>query len=267
MRSEWRGWGEDGALVFADGHEERPDAVVLALGGASWGRLGSDGSWAKILASKGVEIVPFQPANGGFTVDWSEGFRERFAGAPLKAIALTHQGHTVRGEAVVARYGLEGGAVYALSAQLRAAVPTTVTLDLRPASAAGQLTDRLVRDRGGQSVSNFLRKAVGLSPVEINLLREGHGKDLPASPRALAEAIKAVPIRLTAAQGSTAPSPPAGGVALSALTDDLMLKKLSGVFVAGEMLDWEAPTGGYLLQACFATGRAAALGVLARVRS
>jgi uncharacterized flavoprotein (TIGR03862 family) len=265
-RSAWRGWTPDGALTFTGGHEARADAVVLALGGASWGRLGSDGGWAPLLAAKGVEITPFQPANGGFTVAWSEAFRDRFAGAPLKAVALTHAGRTVRGEAVVARYGLEGGAVYALSAELRAAVPTTVTLDLRPASTADQLTDRLSRERGGQSLSNFLRKAASLSPVEINLLREGHGKDLPAGPRALAGAIKAVPIRLTAAQGLDRAISTAGGVALSELTQQLMLRKLPGVFAAGEMLDWEAPTGGYLLQACFATGRAAALGALAQLR-
>jgi predicted flavoprotein YhiN len=141
-----------------------------------------------------------------------------------------------------------------------------VTLDLRPANTAGQLTDRLSRERGGQSLSNFLRKAAGLSPVEINLLREGHGKELPGGPRALAEAIKAVPIRLTAAQGLDRAISTAGGVALSELTGQLMLRKFPGVFVAGEMLDWEAPTGGYLLQACFATGRAAALGALAQLR-
>jgi uncharacterized flavoprotein (TIGR03862 family) len=265
-RSEWRGWTPDGALAFSDGQEARPDAVVLALGGASWGRLGSDGGWAALLAARGVEITPFQPANGGFTVEWSEAFRDRFAGAPLKAVALTHAGRRVLGEAVVARYGLEGGAVYALSAELRAAVPTTLTLDLRPAITAGQLTDRLSRERGGQSLSNFLRKAAGLSPVEINLLREGHGRELPAGPRALAEAIKAVPIRLTAAQGLNRAISTAGGIALPELTDRLMLRKLPGVFVAGEMLDWEAPTGGYLLQACFATGRAAALGALAQLR-
>lgn len=271
LRHEWRGWDESGALLFrdADGAEitARPDATVLALGGASWARLGSNGAWAAPLAAREVALAPFAPSNGGFLVDWSETFRDRFAGAPLKAVALTHAGRTVRGEAVVARYGLEGGAVYALSASLREAVakgPTTLEIDLRPDRKAGQLTERLTKDRGGQSLSNFLRKALGLSPAEINLLREGHGRDLPDSPRALAEAVKRTPLTLTAAAPLDRAISTAGGIAFSELTDDLMLRAAPGVFAAGEMLDWEAPTGGYLLQACFASGRAAALGVLAR---
>lgn len=267
-RHEWLGWGEDGALRFRSAEGETlsvaPDVTILALGGASWARLGSDGSWAGHLAARGVTLAPFAPSNGGFVVEWSEPFRDRFAGAPLKAVALTHAGRTVRGEAVVARYGLEGGAVYALSADLRGALPTTLEIDLRPDRKAGQLTDRLARDRGGQSLSNFLRKAVGLSPLEINLLREGHGHSLPDSPRGLAEAIKRTPLILTGTAPLDRAISTAGGVAISELAEDLMLRALPGVYAVGEMLDWEAPTGGYLLQACFASGRAAALGALSR---
>ncbi len=272
LRHQWLGWDESGALIFRDGDGRettvRPDATVLALGGASWARLGSDGAWASPLAARGVALTPFAPSNGGFLVDWSETFRDRFAGAPLKGVALTHAGRTVRGEAVIARYGIEGGAVYALSPQLREAMakgaPATLEVDLRPERGAGQLTERLTRDRGGQSLSNFLRKAAGLSPVEVNLLREGHGLALPESPRALAEAIKRTPLTLRGPAPIDRAISTAGGIAFTELDENLMLTRLPGVFAAGEMLDWEAPTGGYLLQACMASGRAAALGVLKR---
>ena len=190
-----------------------------------------------------------------------------FAGQPLKGIALTFGDRTVRGEAMVAAYGLEGGAVYALSAPLRDAIAAegsaVVAFDLRPDMTAGALTARLSHGKPGQSLSNHLRKALKLSPVETNLLREAHGKDLPTGPGALAHAIKAAPIRLTGVQGLARAISSAGGVRLDALDENLMLKSHPGVFVAGEMLDWEAPTGGYLLQATFATGLAAARGVQA----
>jgi uncharacterized flavoprotein (TIGR03862 family) len=270
-RHDWRGWDAEGRLVFdsPDGEvTDLPDATLLALGGASWSRLGSDGAWSELLAGRGIEISPFRPANSGFLVDWSEPFRDRFAGTPLKAVALTYAGATVRGEAVIARYGLEGGAVYALSARLREAVTeegsAVLEIDLRPDLSAGRLAERLSRPRGGQSLSNHLRKASGLSPVEVNLLREGHGRSLPESGRALAEAIKSIPLRLSAPAPIDGAISTAGGIALGELDENLMLRKLPSVFAAGEMLDWEAPTGGYLLQACFATGRAAALGALRR---
>lgn len=268
-RHTWLGWDEAGALVFRDAegaiHTARPQATILALGGASWARLGSDGAWSQALAARGVALAPFAPSNGGFLVNWSAPFGERFAGQPLKAVALTHAGRTVRGEAVVARYGLEGGGIYALSAQLREALthgPTTLEIDLRPDRGAGQLTERLTRDRAGQSLSNFLRKAAGLSPLEVNLLREGHGVALPDSPRALAQAIKAIPLVLQAPAPLDRAISTAGGIALAELDAHLMLTRLPGVYATGEMLDWEAPTGGYLLQACLASGRAAALGAL-----
>ena len=265
-RAEWLGWDETGALKFRDRAPERADAVILALGGASWPKLGSAGDWAGILAARGVAITPFRPANCGFVVDWSEPFRMRFAGAPLKPLALSFAGERVRGEAMITDYGLEGGAVYALSARLRDAIErdgrAVLELDLRPDMSQDRLALRLSRPRGGQSLANFLRKAAGLPPVAVNLIREAHGQ---AVPEELAGAIKRLPLVLTASRGLDRAISSAGGVAWSEVEQDLMLRAIPGVFVAGEMLDWEAPTGGYLLQACFATGVAAAQGVLARL--
>lgn len=263
-RAEWLGWDADGALVFRDLPSERPDAVILALGGASWPKLGSTGTWAGLLAGKGVNVAPFRPANSGFCVDWSEPFRTRFAGTPLKPLALSFEGRTIRGEAVITGYGIEGGGVYALSAALRDAVEregrAVLELDLRPDVSEDQLARKLARPRGSQSQSNFLRKAAGLSPVAVNLLREAGGGAAPAD---TAHAIKHLPVVLTCAPGLERAISSAGGVRWSDVDEHLMLKALPGVFVAGEMLDWEAPTGGYLLQACFATGVAAARGALA----
>jgi len=271
-RSEWLGWDDAGALTFrsAGGEIETvaPDSTVLALGGASWPKLGSDGAWVDLLAREGVEVAPLRPANVGFDVAWSEVFRDRFQGQPLKNVGLGFDGRVVRGEAMVTAHGLEGGAVYALSAPLRDAVArdgsAMLEFDLRPDQSIGQLTDRLQAPRAGQTATNYLRKTLHLSPVEIGLLREAHGVDLPTAPGAMARRIKAAPIRLSGVQPIARAISTAGGVALSALDEQLMLKARPGVFVAGEMLDWEAPTGGYLLQASFASGLAAAKGVLAR---
>ena len=267
-RSRWIGRG-DGGFVFAtpDGERiERPDAVVLALGGASWPRLGSDGAWREGLMSEGVEVAPFRPSNVGFDVAWTEIFAERFAGHPLKPIAVTHDGETVRGEAMITRYGLEGGAVYALSAGLREAIErdgtAAVVIDLRPDLSEEALAQRLAKPRGKDSVTNWLRKAGGLSPVAVGLLREIPG-ELPLGTEKLAKRIKAVRLTLTGVQGLERAISSAGGVRLDQVDDGLMLKALPGVFVAGEMLDWEAPTGGYLLQATMASGVVAADGVLA----
>jgi uncharacterized flavoprotein (TIGR03862 family) len=273
LRSTWTGWNAAGDLTFemVDGPRAvRPRATILALGGASWAKLGSDGGWAAMLAARGVAVRPFRPANVGFTVAWTEVFKERFAGAPLKNIALSFEGQVSRGDALAAGYGLEGGAVYALSAALRDAVAAQgsarLAVDLRPDVSEAQLTARLSKPRGGQSLSSWLRKAAHLSPVEIGLLREAHGVALPVAPDTLAAAIKAAPIVLTGTQGLERAISSAGGLAFEAL-DGLELKAAPGVFVAGEMLDWEAPTGGYLLQACFATGVAAARAVLTRLGS
>ena len=274
-RHEWRGWDESGALVFRrpDGAliQIRADTTILALGGASWPKLGSDAGWVTFLKDKGVEITPLKPANCGFTVAWSEIFKSRFAGAPLKNITLTFGGRTVRGEALVTAYGLEGGAIYALSASLRDAIAkhrhAKLAIDLRPDIPAPQLAAKFVKPRGKQSVANYLRKAANLSPLEINLLREAHGLALPEDAAALARAIKSLPLELTGTQGLERAISTAGGIAFSAVDEQLMLRALPGVYVAGEMLDWEAPTGGYLLQACFATGAAAARGVLQRTKA
>lgn len=264
-RSRWTGW-RDGALVLQTPEGERleqADAVVLALGGASWPRLGSDGAWRPWLEAAGVEVAPFRPANAGFDVAWSDAFKLRFAGRPLKA-AFSFGGRTVRGEAVISTYGIEGGAIYALSAALRDAIEAdgaaVLTVDLKPDLSLGRLTERLQRPRGKASLSNHLRKAAGLDPLAIALMREAG--DPPAQGAALAERVKATPLRLLAMQGLDRAISSAGGVRLDQLDENLMLRRRPGVFVAGEMLDWEAPTGGYLLQASFASGAVAAAGVL-----
>ena len=273
LRHDWQGFDADRQLVFgrADGSTETvaPDATLLALGGASWPRLGSNGRFADILWEKGVDITPLRPANVGFRVEWSEMFRTRFAGTPLKALSIGFQDITLRGEAMVTTHGLEGGVVYALSAQLRDAIArdghAMIHLDLAPGRSASDLAARIHAQKPGQSLSNLLRKAAHLPPVAINLMREGNGPALPREPEALAALIKAVPIRLSGTEGLDRAISTAGGVAWSGIDDKLMLKALPGVFVAGEMIDWEAPTGGYLLQASFATGIAAAKGILARL--
>ena len=269
-RHRWQGWNEAGEVIFdaPDGQNIaiRPDAVVLALGGASWPRLGSDGSWVQHLEARGVTSARLRPANMGVKVAWSDLLRSRFEGQPLKRIALTFGGTTVRGEAVVTSDGLEGGAIYALSAPLRDAIEqdgeAILRVDLRPDISLQSLINRLAIPRKGQSTSTFLRKAAGLSPLDIALLREGE-TTLPPDPDGLAALIKAAPLRLTGLKPLDRAISTAGGVPFSELDEHLMLRRLPGVFVAGEMLDWEAPTGGYLLQATLSTAMAAAEGVLA----
>ena len=264
-RTRWLGWTRDGALrVVRDGEAERvlrAEAMVLALGGASWPRLGSDGAWVDILERSGVPTAPLLPMNCGFEVAWSPLFRERFEGEPLKRMAIRFAGETIRGEAVVTAEGLEGGAVYALSGPIRDALiadgRASIVLDLKPGMTEAELATALSATRKGDSLTNRLRKGGGLPPVAIGLLREGHGKDLPADPAALARAIKAVPLTVTGARPIEKAISSAGGVLFDVLDADLMVKDLPGLFVAGEMIDWEAPTGGYLLQACFSTGRMA----------
>jgi len=263
-RHDWQGWTETGDLIFANNATAKADSTILALGGASWPRLGSNGAWVDILAKQGVPITPLRPANMGFTVAWSEPFR-RFEGEPLKGIALTFNGRTVRGEAMITKTGIEGGALYALSADLREAIAgqgtATPTIDLRPDITQADLTAKLSRPRGSDSLSNFLRKTINLAPVAINLLRETHGTPA-ADAAALAAQIKAAPIRLTGTQPIDRAISTAGGIKLEALDEDLMLRALPNVYAVGEMLDWEAPTGGYLLQATFATAVTAARAIL-----
>jgi hypothetical protein len=262
-RRRLTGLERGGRLRFAgpDGAEEaKAKAVVLALGGASWPRLGADGGWVDGLRAAGVEVAPLKPANCGFRVGWSKHLSDRFAGAPLKAIALTHAGRTVRGEAMIDRDGIEGGAVYALSAALRDAIArdgaATLAVDLKPDLGVAALAARL-RRRPGASTSTLLRRA-GLTPAAIALMREAG--PLPDATEALAARIKQVELRLTAPAPIARAISSAGGVTWAEIDETFMLRKLPGAFVAGEMIDWEAPTGGYLLQACFATGRAAGVG-------
>ena len=272
-RHRWTGWDAQGRLVFQapDGQREVDSATtVLALGGASWPRLGSDGSWVDILAARGVAIAPLAPANSGFTVAWSDIFRRRFEGQPLKGVMLKFGVQTVRGEAIITRSGIEGGAVYALSAELREAIRrdghVTLHIAMRPDLGIDDLQARLSAPKGRQSLSNFLRKAAQLSPVAIGLLQEAaknSGRPLASWPAAdLAGLVNAVPIRLSGVAPIARAISTAGGIRFDELDADFMLRRLPGVFAAGEMLDWEAPTGGYLLQASFATGAAAGNGAL-----
>jgi uncharacterized flavoprotein (TIGR03862 family) len=266
MRHRWLGFADDGALVFAAPEGElrvTPRATLLALGGASWPRLGSDGGWVGLLP-KEVAMAPLRPSNVGFRVPWSAIFRDRFQGQPLKRIALTFGGATVRGEAMVTAEGIEGGAVYALSAPLREAIaaggPVVLHLDLRPDLSRDALAQRLSAPRRGQSLSGFLRRQAGLSPVAIGLVQEAlHAGEASAE---LATLVKALPLQLTAPAPIARAISSAGGIALTELDARFMLRRLPGVSAMGEMLDWEAPTGGYLLQACFSTAVAAAHGTL-----
>jgi uncharacterized flavoprotein (TIGR03862 family) len=273
FRHRWAGWDEQGRLLFQTPNGPSivaADATMLALGGASWPRLGSDGAWVDILAAKRIAISKLRPANSGFTVAWSDVFRDRFEGQPLKGVALTVGAHTVRGEAMITRSGIEGGAIYALSAELREAVlglgQARLTIALRPDLDATALTTRLSGTRGKQSLANFLRKAAQLSPVGIGLMQEAAiaaGRPLAAfSPADLAQLINAIPVQLTGVAAIERAISTAGGVTFNELEEHFMLRKLPGTFAAGEMLDWEAPTGGYLLQASFATGAAAGRGIL-----
>jgi uncharacterized flavoprotein (TIGR03862 family) len=267
LRHRWTGWDDAGRLGFdtPDGAISlEADATVLALGGASWPRLGSDGGWAEVLTRAGVAVAPLQPSNCGFLVAWTDLFR-RFAGEPLKRIALSFGDHTARGEVIITRTGLEGGAIYALSPLLREAIAAggeaTLTIALRP--DINDLERRLDVPRGKQSISTFLRKALNLAPVEIGLLQEAtRGKLSLRTAAELARLVNAVPVRLTGVAPIARAISSAGGVPFDAIDARFMLRDRPGVFVAGEMLDWEAPTGGYLLQACFATGAAAGRGVL-----
>jgi uncharacterized flavoprotein (TIGR03862 family) len=273
LRHRWIGWNDDGQLLFQTPDGKRvvdARATVLALGGASWPRLGSNGTWVKTLTAKGVAISPLRPANCGFTAAWSEIFRDRFEGQPLKGIALSFGPHTVRGEIIITRAGLEGGAIYALSGALREAIANTgkatLHMALRPDLAMQDLMAQLSRPRGRQSLSNFLRKAAHLSPAAIGLLQEAaiaSGVPLSSlSSASLAGLINDVPVELNGVASIAHAISTAGGVSFDELDADFMIRRSPGVFAAGEMLDWEAPTGGYLLQASFATGAAAGRGVL-----
>ncbi|PVU82586.1 aminoacetone oxidase family FAD-binding enzyme [Cellulomonas sp. WB94] len=278
-RQRWTGWtGESGRLSFtgADGGtiEVTPDAALFALGGASWPRLGSDGGWVGPFSDRGVAVTPLRPANVGVRVNWSDVFAERFAGTPLKNVGLTvrggPRGQQVRGDAMVTRTGIEGGPVYAIGAAIRDALDTdgrcVLEVDLRPDLTVDQLVGRLQHRRPKDSGSTWLRRSIGLDPVGIALLRESSGGGLPSDPAATAALVKAVPVVVTGTMPIDRAISTAGGIEWSEVDEALMLRRLPGTFVAGEMLDWEAPTGGYLLQASFSTGVVAARGALAWLR-
>ncbi|MCF0015171.1 TIGR03862 family flavoprotein [Pseudomonas stutzeri] len=275
-RQRWLGWDEHGALRIAGPQGEtqvEADATLLALGGGSWARLGSDGAWVPLLQNRGIAIAPLQPANCGFEVaGWSEHLREKFAGAPLKTVSLELPGEAPRkGEFVLTATGIEGSLVYALSAPIRNTInrdgAATVLLDLLPDRTLTQIASALARPRGSQSMAKHLHRQLKLDGAKAALLRELTDATTFQAPQALAAAIKALPIRLVRPRPLDEAISSAGGVPFEELDEGLMLRRLPGVFCAGEMLDWEAPTGGYLLTACFASGRAAAEGMLRWLRA
>lgn len=270
-RSRWLGWNDDGSLRIASVDGERAlsaAACLLALGGGSWARLGSDGAWVPLLQARGIEVTALKPSNCGFEVGgWSGYLRDKFAGAPLKNVALSLPGQTARiGEFVLTASGIEGSLVYAFSADIRRAIEADgqvlIHLDLLPQMPLARLQQALAKPRGKHSMAKHLHRQAGLDGVKAALLRELAPAEAFAEPTALARWIKALPITLLRARPLDEAISSAGGVPFEALDQGLMLKALPGVFCAGEMLDWEAPTGGYLLTACFASGRVAAQGIL-----
>ncbi|MEP5248370.1 MAG: TIGR03862 family flavoprotein, partial [Alphaproteobacteria bacterium] len=263
-RHKWQGWTDKGALRFMRPGGDTTivaDVTILALGGASWPRLGSNGGWVDLLAAVGVNVTPFQPANCGFDVPWSSHLKEHFAGAPVKSVTLSCAGQSVKGDFVVTRTGVEGSAVYALSAPLRDAIErdgkASLMLDLTPDIDLDRLATTLSAPRGKNSLANHLRKKAGIDGVKAALLHEVSDKTAFNDPAQLARAIKYLPLTLERTRPLAEAISTAGGISPDELDASFMLRKCEGVFAAGEMLDWEAPTGGYLLSACLATGRAA----------
>lgn len=272
-RHQWLGWSNDGALNFQAGEENkqlRPDATILCLGGASWPKLGSNGAWVSFVTEQGLDVAPLSPSNCGFDVAWSDHFRDKFAGVPLKSVVLkvgssADETFVRKGSCVVTKTGLEGSLIYAASAlirnQIKAHGSATIELDLAPDRSVENLVKRLSAPRGSRSLSNHLRRTIKLHGVEAGLLRE-FAADKLQDPTTLATAIKSLPVPIVAARPIEEAISTAGGVRFECLDEYLMSVALPGVFCAGEMLDWEAPTGGYLLTACFATGYRAAEGVV-----
>lgn len=277
-RSRWLGWctATPGAMCFTDAsgrsHEVMADVTVLALGGASWPRVGSDGGWVAAVRAAGIEVTPLRPSNCGLLVAWRPEFVERFAGTPLKNVAVSHRAPggspaaTVRGDVMVTATGLEGGPVYSVSAAVAQAIDshgcTTVTIDLHPDLDEAALAERWERRRPGDSTATALRRSLGMAPVGVALLREAVGRAVPHDAVALARLVKAVPVPVRSVASIDRAISSGGGIALDEIDGSFMLLRRPGVFVAGEMLDWDAPTGGYLLQGAFSTGVAAARGAI-----
>ena len=270
-RHDWRGFSKDGSLSFikeeeSEAHFVSADAVLLALGGASWPRVGTDGRWVPIFEKEGISVAPLHPSNCGFEIEWSALFREKFSGTPLKTITLSFQGQAVTGDMVFSRYGVEGGCVYALSGPLRDEIEkkghAILTIDLKRDITEQEIRQRLANAVTRDSLSNRLRKALGLSPVAISLLYEVVAASDLKNPEKLAHLIKAVPLKLLRSRPIAEAISSAGGVCFNEVDERLMLKKRPGVFIAGEMLDWEAPTGGFLLQGSISSGVWAARGMI-----
>lgn len=278
VRHRWLGWAEDGSLLFETPRGQQTftaDAVVLALGGGSWAKLGSDGAWAPWLSARGVDVAPLQPSNCGFNVNWTPHFVERYAGHPLKSVLVDftdHHGEIFhkQGEFVVTQNGIEGSLIYAASARIRDTIAAngsaTIHVDLAPGKDYERILQEVSHPRGSRSLSSHLQSRVGLKGVKMGLLWEVLSKEAMNDPQQIAKAIKALPITLVAPRPIDEAISSAGGVRFEALDPNAMLPKLPGVFCAGEMIDWEAPTGGYLLTACFASGKAAAEGVVRWLR-
>jgi uncharacterized flavoprotein (TIGR03862 family) len=275
MRHKWCGWNDDGALRFEtpDGEKiVKAGAVILALGGGSWSRLGSTGAWVPLLTGRGVKVAALKPTNCGFNVAWSEYFRDRFEGAPLKSVIVSFtdsKGNSFQrqGEFIITRDGVEGSLIYAVAAPFRDEIEVsgsaTIHLDLAPGWTQERLKERLSMPRGSRTMTSHLEKAVHILGVKAGLLREFVAKQDFSDPERLSAAIKDLPVRLDSPRPLEEAISSAGGVLFEELDEHLMIRSLPGIFCAGEMLDWEAPTGGYLLTACFATGRAAGFGALA----
>lgn len=268
----WSGWHADGNRFEAAAGIERivhADATVMALGGASWPRVGADGGWVPVFSAGGIAIEPLRPANAGVVVAWTAAFARRFSGVPLKNVAVTVGDESVRGDVVVTERGLEGGPIYALNRPIRAALDglgsCVVRVDLCPDLASTLVVDRLSRRRRKESAATWLRRSLGLAPVAVNVLREATANALPDDPPAMAEIVKGVPVAIESLMPIDRAISTAGGVSRCELDDALMLRSRPGTFVAGEMIDWEAPTGGYLLQACFSSGVVAARGAIAHL--
>ena len=276
-RHRWLGWAEsaDGrpdplVSTFSrpDGSsvEVASDATVFALGGASWPRVGSDGGWVDVFRRAGVAVNDLRAANGGVRIPWTQHFADRFAGVPLKNVAVSVGGSSIRGDAMITSHGLEGGPIYSHSGAIRDALDRdgrcVIRVDLQPDLTTDQLSDRLGKRRAKDSTATFLHRTIGLKPASASLLRESTGNQTPTGQADLAALVKSVSLIVEAAMPIARAISSAGGISLTEVDESFMLHRLPGTFVAGEMLDWEAPTGGYLLQACFSTGRAAALGAV-----